>query len=151
MDGNDLFSLILMVFVLGGIIIFVTQPILKKKPENILQNYYEETPYRELLTKKENIYRDIKSLEFDYKTDKLSDEDYVDERQKLEYDAVQILKQIDEYESKFESAMTSMSSISKPARKKSSVKHLCPECSQPHLPGAKFCGNCGHSLSSVTA
>ena len=54
--------------------------------------------HQHLLVRKEETLLSIKELEFDYKTDKLSKEDYEELRRKLETSAVAILERIDELE-----------------------------------------------------
>lgn len=54
-----------------------------------------EEEYKRLLVRKEETLLAIKELEFDFKTDKLTREDYEDLRRKLELDAVALLEKID--------------------------------------------------------
>lgn len=51
--------------------------------------------HKRLLVRKEETLLAIKELEFDFKTDKLTGEDYADLRKKLELEAVAILEKID--------------------------------------------------------
>ena len=51
--------------------------------------------YKHLLVRKEEIFLSIKELEFDYKTGKLSQEDYKSSQRKLEAEALETLEEID--------------------------------------------------------
>ncbi len=53
--------------------------------------------YHRLLVLKENAYATIKDIQFDYKTGKISDEDYKELMAKYEAEAVDILKKIDDF------------------------------------------------------
>ncbi|CCQ89365.1 hypothetical protein NITGR_1020027 [Nitrospina gracilis 3/211] len=57
--------------------------------------------YKHLLVRKEEVLLSIKELEFDLKTDKVSQADYDALLAKLEEEAFQILKRIDELEEQF--------------------------------------------------
>jgi hypothetical protein len=54
--------------------------------------------YKHLLVRKEEALLSIKDLEFDFKTDKISEEDYQGLRNKLETDAVALLERLEELE-----------------------------------------------------
>ncbi len=58
----------------------------------------EGEEYKHLLMRKEEVLLSIKELEFDFKTDKVSDEDYQGVRHKLELEAAAILERLDELE-----------------------------------------------------
>jgi hypothetical protein len=54
--------------------------------------------YKHLLVRKEESLLSIKDLEFDFKTDKISDEDYQHLRDKIEMEVATILERLDELE-----------------------------------------------------
>ncbi len=54
--------------------------------------------FKHLLMRKEEVLLSIKDLEFDLKTDKISQSDYEDLRSKLELEAAGILERLDELE-----------------------------------------------------
>ena len=145
--GSDFLSLLIMILILVGIVAFITQPLLRKKPDMVLENYYEETPLHELLGRKDALYQSIKDLEFDFKTAKLSEEDYTDLRAKLENEAVALLKRIDKAQAG--AKKPSISSISRPAKKTKASAAICPECGAANETGAKFCVGCGSRLAVV--
>ncbi len=54
--------------------------------------------YKHLLVRKEEVLLSIKDLEFDLKTDKISEEDYKSLRNRLEIEAASILERLEELE-----------------------------------------------------
>jgi hypothetical protein len=60
--------------------------------------------YKHLLVRKEEVLLSIKELEFDFKTDKISEEDYQGVRNKLELEAASILEKLDRLEREKKSA-----------------------------------------------
>ena len=140
MSGNELFSLILMSAILIGLGVFVSQPLLRARPENILQDEYVDTPLHHLLSRKDSIYTAMKDLEFDYSTGKLSDEDYEALRDKFERQAAEALKDIDDLGAGVKR---------RPAKqKKETVKDpVCEACGFKYGPDDKFCQSCGTQLA----
>lgn len=146
--GNDIFLLIIMVVVLSGIGLFVMQPLLQKRSGAELEDYYEETPLHELLSTKNQLYQGIKDIEFDYRSAKLSEDDYHKLRDKLEREAMVVLEQIDQIEKG--ANKNSLKTISKPAaskKKSNQSKKYCTECGEPYKSGTKFCTGCGGKLT----
>lgn len=58
----------------------------------------DKEEYKHLLVRKEEVLLAIKESEFDYNTQKISDEDYSYLRKKLELEAAEILEKIDRLE-----------------------------------------------------
>jgi len=120
-----------------GIGVFVSQPLLRAKPENIFEDEFEETPIQYLLSRKDSIYTALKDIEFDYTTGKLSEEDYGALREKFTAEAADVLKEIDEAES----------AASRPAKRKKAAGSACAECGFKAQPGDHFCQSCGSRLA----
>lgn len=123
-----------------GIGVFVAQPLLRAKPENILNDEYEESPMQHLLSRKDSIYTALKDLEFDFSTGKLSDGDYEALREKFSTEAADVLKEIDETESGVKSAKKS-------AKRKKTAPSVCGTCGFKPQPGDRFCQSCGSPLA----
>ena len=83
-----------------GVIVIVGIPLFGKLPRT--RPFAEVDPleeaFKHLLVRKEEVLLAIKELEIDFKTDKVSNEDYESLRQKLEEEAIIILEQIDALE-----------------------------------------------------
>jgi NADH pyrophosphatase NudC (nudix superfamily) len=141
---GDFLVLVIMAAALGGIGLYVSAPLLKeRRAEKQLADYYEETEMHHLLSRKDSIYTAIKDLEFDYKTGKLSDEDYAELREKFEQQAAAVLKEIDDLQSGKRAAS---SKKGKTAVKTEAKARFCSACGQKIEPGAKFCPACGERV-----
>ncbi|MBI4389648.1 MAG: hypothetical protein HY580_05655 [Nitrospinae bacterium] len=83
-----------------AILVAVGIPLFSKSNNRKLYASPDESAeeYKRLLVRKEETLLAIKELEFDFKTDKLTREDYEDLRKKIELDAVALLEKIDALE-----------------------------------------------------
>ena len=86
--------------VVAAILVLVGIPLFSKLSGKRLYSPLDPTgeEYKHLLVRKEEVLLSIKELEFDFETDKISKADYDALRAKLEEEALQILKRIDELE-----------------------------------------------------
>lgn len=88
------FIIVLAILVVVGLPLFSRLP--SKKLVTPLDPAGEE--YKHLLVRKEEVLLAIKELEFDFKTDKVSQADFDAVQKKLEHEAMGILEKIDELE-----------------------------------------------------
>jgi hypothetical protein len=92
----------------------------------------------ELIDRKETIYASIKEIEFDYEMGKLSEEDFQELRRQYKNEAVNLLKKIDQTQSK----------TSKSAKhKKGKAVNYCSNCGNAVAASDKFCSSCGTNLT----
>lgn len=96
MSGIHLLELI----IVAAILLLVGLPLFSKLSGKRLYTPVDPVgeEYKHLLVRKEETLLSIKELEFDFETDKISEPDYKALRAKLEEEALQILKRIDELE-----------------------------------------------------
>jgi len=133
---------------LAGVVFFVIQPLLRRNPDQVLEDLYIETPLDTLLHRKDAVYAAIKETEFDFKTNKLSDEDYAQLRGKLEAEAVELLGSIEAAEQGKKSRKGRAASKTKGASGKRSGVAYCGSCGAAIAKrNAKFCPSCGKSRS----
>jgi len=101
----------------------------------------------ELQERKQSIYEAIKDIEFDYEMGKLSEEDFHELRQQYKNEAVEVLKQLDQTQTK------KVKSKKIYSRKKSGAARdaarFCWVCGIEIMPEDKFCGNCGNNLKEA--
>ncbi|HEB12850.1 MAG TPA: zinc ribbon domain-containing protein [Actinobacteria bacterium] len=135
MSENEIIPLLIMAAMLTGVAIYVSQPLLRARSENLYVDDFEETPLQPLLVRKDLIYSAIKELEFDYNTGKLSNDDYNDLREKYATQAAEVLKEIDDLEA---------GGKSDKGRKS---KTACPECGFKIKKGDRFCQSCGNEVA----
>lgn len=135
MSGNEIVPLLIMAAMLTGVAIYVSQPLLRARSENLFVDDFKETPLQPLLVRKDSIYSVIKELEFDYNTGKLSTDDYNDLREKYAMQAAEVLKEIDEFEA---------GGNSDHGRKR---KKACPDCGFKIQKEDRFCQSCGIEIT----
>lgn len=103
----------------------------------------EESGREDLTRDKERVLRDIRDLEFDLETGKLSEHDYDDMRLDFETEAVAVLKAIEQVgngsTTAVRSRMTAGVEVESEAR-------FCTQCGTASAPGNRFCRACGHPL-----
>lgn len=80
-----------------------------------------------LLAEKDTVYDDLKDIEFEFETGKLSEDDYAELRQAYRVRALDVLERIGE-------------PTTSPAPR-------CPACGERSEAGASYCAACGASLS----
>jgi hypothetical protein len=112
-----------------------------------------------LLAERNRIYSALRDLDFDYKTNKVADEDYTAQRYQLVAAGVDILQQLDGLPAldetpgadPLETAIALLRSGDAAATALSGLAAddaagFCPACGQPVLAGDRFCGSCGGRL-----
>ncbi|MCH8157036.1 MAG: hypothetical protein IID18_04670 [Nitrospinae bacterium] len=84
----------------AGVLIAIGIPLFGKLPKGHLFAAVDpvEEEFKHLLVRKEEVLLSIKDLGIDFKTDKLSREDYESLRKKMEGEAMVILERIDQLE-----------------------------------------------------
>ncbi|TET46086.1 c-type cytochrome biogenesis protein CcmI [Candidatus Aerophobetes bacterium] len=75
-------------------VVFIVYPLIKRENNNRKENK-ANNKLQDLVLKKESVYASLKELEFDYRTGKLSPEDYEELRSELKDIAVSLLKKAD--------------------------------------------------------
>lgn len=97
----------------------------------------------DLIERKENIYAQIKDIEFDYQTGKLSETDFQGLRQQYKNEAIQILKQIDSRQKQVRGRRKG----SKKAKKgNGKAANYCWACGMAVIASDKYCANCGNNI-----
>jgi len=112
----------------------------------------------ELYRRKEATYSALKELEFDYKTGKLSEQDFQELDARFKADALEILEAIDQLEhpkpkGKARRGAETGKAGAKSTRGASAVlsADTCGSCGNVNPPGARFCALCGGPLAAAPA
>lgn len=88
---------------------------------------------------RESVLSALRDLDFDYKTGKISEEDYQPLRAQLLSQAAQFMQKEDEEQKELEALIQS--------RRKSQSRQLsCPSCGNKIVLGDTFCSSCGAKL-----
>ena len=142
-------SLEILIFI--SAMFFVGYPIFKKSGIRGRESGVNEA-LGELIHKKEVVYTSIKDLDFDYRTGKLSEDDYKELKEKYEVEALHILKDIDDSGKKkttVDEAMTKeiLPESAEPITDKDFI--FCPRCGTKAKMGDSFCFKCGAKLPNL--
>jgi rubrerythrin len=106
----------------------------------------------ELEAEKEEIYRAIKDMEFDYKMGKLSGDDYRNLSERYRAKAVESLKRIEEQAGREKDLAEEIEEeiekevLALRERPKKGEGFFCTQCGQKASPGDQFCSRCGRKL-----
>lgn len=138
-------SLEILIFI--SAMFFVGYPIFSKRLSTVDSRL--GTDLGELIHKKEAVYTSIKDLDFDYRTGKLSEDDYKELKEKYEVEALHILKDIDDSGKKKTSvdearAKQILPESAEPITDRDYI--FCPKCGTKAKMGDNFCFKCGAKL-----
>ncbi len=136
---------------------WVGYPLLKPRKFDSPAEPTSEDSLRDLKIQKEEIYSAIKEMEFDHKMGKLSEDDYLNLREKYRAKAIGSLKGMDELEGKKGFSRDIGNEIEKEVsalrrgRGKGTPKRggavFCTQCGRRRSPGGRFCSWCGTRLA----
>ncbi len=88
------FDAVMILFMALGLVMFIGEPLVRRVSESG-QNGAEDSELDQLILQKETVYTAIGDLDFDFRTDKVDDQDYTALRDRLEDEAIQQLRQKD--------------------------------------------------------
>ena len=124
---------------------FVISPFLESEEQELYESPEGDMKLRDLELKKEGAYATIKELEFDLKMGKLSEEDFETMKQQYMRDAMEYLKEIDQFD-KNDKKKRNLSEVSV-----DEDFEVGTSATHPHKPGEgtdRFCTRCGEKASS---
>ncbi|GMT43939.1 MAG: hypothetical protein IEMM0003_0758 [bacterium] len=157
------------------VLIALGYPLFYGKLKEVPVETYMNRRLDELLSRKEALYSAIKELDFDFKTNKLSEEDYKELKERYRRDALLILKEIDEVREgksmdnimekevlarrkphslsgeigereKLENSEDADGFIEKEILARRKSLSFCPHCGFKCDKSSKFCSQCGREL-----
>ena len=80
---------------IAGILLALASGVYVFWPENSFASQRQKTRLDYLLERKEQLYENLRDLNFEYRAGKYPDEDYVAQRAVLENEAAQLISEID--------------------------------------------------------
>jgi hypothetical protein len=105
------------------------------------------SPFKHLDERKAVIYENLRDLQFEYRVNKLSDEDYQTTKIELQKELARVLAEVDRIKAELGVASVAASSPAQPApAAPAPVKHTCPSCGAAFEKALKFCGECGKPM-----
>jgi hypothetical protein len=100
------------------------------------------SPFRHLDERKAAIYEGLRDLQFEYRLNKLSDEDYQTTKLELQKELARVLAETDRIRAELGQPVKPVPAPSPPVAK----KNACPSCGAQFDKPLKFCGECGKPM-----
>jgi hypothetical protein len=105
------------------------------------------SPFRHLDERKAAIYESLRDLQFEYRLDKLSDQDYQTTKVELQKELARVLQETDRI--KAEMGMQPQAKPAPPPPPPAPKKNACPSCGAVFEKALKFCGECGKPMGTT--
>ena len=112
------------------------------------------SPFKHLDERKASIYESLRDLQFEYRVNKLSDEDYQTTKVELQKELARVLAEVDRIKSELAAGGTVVggTSVAQPAPAPPvtapPVRNTCPSCGAKFEKALKFCGECGKPMGA---
>jgi hypothetical protein len=107
-----------------------------------------ESPFKHLEERKAAIYENLRDLQFEYRLDKLSDQDYQATKLELQKDLAQVMAETDRIKAGIAGPQASPPAPEKPPVPEKK-KNACPSCGAIFDKPLKFCGECGKPMGGA--
>src|ERR1700694_209398 len=98
------------------------------------------SPVQHLEQRKDQIYENLRDLQFEFRVGKLSDEDYQKTKLDLQRELAKVLAEID--------TIAPVKTAAPPPPKPKRDGKTCPHCGAKFPQPLKFCGECGKAMAS---
>ncbi|HXE62277.1 MAG TPA: hypothetical protein VN519_01990 [Bryobacteraceae bacterium] len=133
MDPSLIVGALLGAGVVGFLLFIRAQDLPKPQPVS---------PFKHLDERKAAIYENLRDLQFEYRVNKLSDEDYQTTKIELQKELARVLAEVD----RIKAELGVVAPVAAPAAPAAPVKHACPSCGATFEKALKFCGECGKPM-----
>jgi len=100
------------------------------------------SPFRHLDERKAAIYESLRDLQFEYRLDKLSDEDYQTTKVELQKELARVLAETDRIKAEMGQPVKAQ-----PVPAVKPKPNTCPSCGAAFEKVLKFCGECGKPMA----
>jgi len=105
------------------------------------------SPFKHLDERKASIYESLRDLQFEYRVNKLSDEDYQTTKVELQKELARVLAEVDRIRAELAAGATVVAQpASAPPVTAPPVRNTCPSCGAKFEKALKFCGECGKPM-----
>lgn len=133
--------------------VYVLAPLFTEPGSGLEAELLAETELDRLLSRKAVIYSNLRDLDFEFKMDRLSREDYQRLEAGYKDEATLILQQLDSLgvdesldETIEKDISTRKSKLFSPKPRRSADRQDCPACGAEIFPGKRYCADCGKKL-----
>jgi hypothetical protein len=105
------------------------------------------SPFKHLDERKASIYESLRDLQFEYRVNKLSDEDYQTTKVELQKELARVLAEVDRIKGEL-----AKGGVVNPAAPVKPVvpDNTCPSCGAKFEKPLKFCGECGKPMGATS-
>lgn len=112
------------------------------------------SPFRHLDERKAAIYENLRDLQFEYRLDKLSDEDYNATKIELQKELAKVRAEEDRLKLELgqlpgRTAAPAKAAVATVAASVAVKKNACPSCGAQFEKALKFCGECGKAMNEA--
>ncbi len=110
------------------------------------------SPTAHLEDKKKTIYEGLRDLQFEYRMNKLSDEDYQTTKLDLQRQLAEVLAEIEKIQAlgpKAAAPAPAAAAAAAPSQSAAAVS-VCPSCGAQFPQPMKFCGQCGKAIPAAS-
>jgi len=107
-------------------------------------------PTAHLEQKKLVIYENLRDLQFEYRMNKLSDQDYQQGKQELQRQLAGLLAEIEKVKAQTAKGVAAAPPAADTAPPPSDTVWVCPNCATRFPQPMKFCGECGQSIPAAS-
>jgi hypothetical protein len=103
------------------------------------------SPFLHLEERKASIYENLRDLQFEYRLDKLSDQDYQASKLQLQKELAHVMAEIDRVKGEL-----GVKPVAVKAPPPAPKKNACPSCGAEFEKALKFCGECGKPMGQAS-
>jgi hypothetical protein len=128
-----------------GFLLFIRSQDLPK-PEPV-------SPFKHLDERKASIYESLRDLQFEYRVNKLSDEDYQTTKLELQKELARVLAEVDRMKAELAASgvVVAAAPVPAPTPKPAPAPNTCVSCGAKFEKALKFCGECGKPMGAASA
>jgi hypothetical protein len=140
-DPSLIIGALLGVVIIGFLLFIRSQDLPKPEPVS---------PFKHLDERKASIYESLRDLQFEYRVNKLSDEDYQTTKVELQKELARVLAETDRIKSELAAQGVAVAPpVIVPATvRPEPVSNVCPGCGAKFEKALKFCGECGKPMGA---
>ena len=114
------------------------------------------SPFKHLDERKAAIYENLRDLQFEYRVNKLSDEDYQATKVGLQKELARVMAEVDRIRAEIGSGAileAAAAAAAEPVVVANVVAapNVCPSCGAKFEKALKFCGECGKPMGAASA
>jgi len=137
-------ELILIVIMLTTIV-YMAEPYWRKQA--IETTHWKDQRLTDLIEKRDSILAQIKEIEFDHETGKITADDFAEINARYRSEAIDILRRIDVLRGNNVGSRQGRHASSKAKHQRRKETGVCGTCGEPAGPADRFCSGCGSPLT----